>query len=434
MEERPMIARTLIKNGTIVTFNKTIFNQDLLIENKKIIKIDTNIEDDNCEIIDATGLYILPGLIDMHCQIKDPGYDYKETFYTAGQSALSGGFTTITYNPNTIPCVDNKAIVEYILIKAEKECDVHVAPYGSLTVGCLGEEISEVGEMQLAGIVAISDGDLAIQDTALIKNVFQYCSMFDLPIITHCEDKSISNKNSINDGIAATYLGISGACISSETIHVMRNLLLAEEYDVRLHLTHISTAKSVEIIRMFKKQGLKITCETSPQYFTLNEEATMGYNTFVKVNPPVRTEEDVQAIIKGIKDGVIDVISSDHNPDTIDSKDTEYELASYGLSSFETAFPVSYTFLVETGVLTLEELVNKMSYKPSRILYLNRGTISEGANADLFIFDPGQEFMVEEKKFKSKAKYSPYDGMFLKGRIKYTFVDGKRFVVDEELY
>lgn len=427
-----MIAKTLIKNGTIVTFNKTIYNQDILIENKKIIKIDTNIEEENYEIIDATNLFILPGLIDMHCQIKDPGYDYKETIYTAGQSALSGGFTTITCNPNTSPCIDNKAIVEYILTKAEKECDVHVEPYGSLTVGCLGEEIAEVGEMQLAGIVAVSDGDEAIQDTCIMKNAFLYCSMFDLPIITHCEDTSISNKNVINDGVTATYLGINGACISSETIHLMRNLLLAEEYDVRLHVTHISTAKSVELIRLFKKQGLKLTCETSPQYFTLNEEATMGYNTFAKVNPPVRTEEDVQAIIKAIKDGIIDVISSDHNPDTIDSKDTEYDIASYGISSFETAFALSYTYLVEAGYISLEQLVEKMSHKPARILYLNRGNIAEGLNADLLIFDPTKDYLVDAKNFKSKAKYSPYDGMLLKGLIKYTFVDGKKFVVDSE--
>jgi len=427
-----MIARTLIKNGTIVTFNKTIYNQDILIENKKIIKIDTNIEEENYEVINATGLYILPGLIDMHCQIKDPGYDYKETFFTAGQSALAGGFTTITCNPNTSPCIDNKAIVEYILSKAEKECDVHVAPYGSLTVGCLGEEIAEVGEMQLAGIVGVSDGDIAIQDTGLMKNLFLYCSMFDLPIIVHCEDTSISNKNVINDGVTAAYLGITGACVTSETTHLMRNLLLAEEYDVRLHITHISTAKSVELIRLFKKQGLKITCETSPQYFTLNEEANMGYNTYAKVSPPVRTEADVQAIIKGIKDGIIDVISSDHNPDTIDSKDTEYDIASYGISGFETAFSLAYTYLVEAGYITLENLVEKMAYRPSRILLLNRGTIAEGCTADLMMFDPKADYLVDAKNFKSKAKYSPYDGMQLKGLIKYTFVEGHKFNIDND--
>lgn len=427
-----MIARTLIKNGTIINYNKTIFNKDILIEDNKIVRIDTNIGEENCEIVDAEGLYVIPGLIDLHCNIQDPGYDFKETVLSAGLSAVAGGFTTITTNPNLIPCVDNKAIVEYIVSKTDKECAPHVAPYGSLTVGCQGERIAEIGEMQLAGIVAVSDGDIAIQDASLMRNLMLYCSMFEMPVITHCEDTTLSNKNVINEGVISSYLGILGAPVSAETIHVMRNLLLAEEYDVQLHLTHISTAKSVDLIRMFKKQGLKVTCETSPQYFTLNEEATMGYNTMVKVNPPLRTEMDVKAIIKGLQDDVIDSISSDHRPDTIDSKDVEYDLASYGISSFETAFSVSYTYLVEAGYLTLEQLVEKMSFKPSNILTLNKGNIAEGLMADLVLFDPNEEYTVEPGSFKSKARYSPYEGLILKGPIKYTFVGGKKFTVHEE--
>ncbi len=426
-----MSVRTLIQNGTICTHNKTIFNKDILIDHGKIIKIDTKIEDAHCEIVDATGLYIIPGLIDLHCHIQDPGYDYKETIVTAGQSAVRGGFTTITCNPNLDPCIDNKAIVEYIVSKAKNECDVHMAPYGSLTKGCQGEKIAEIGEMQFAGITAVSDGDEAIQDASVLKNLFLYCSMFDIPVITHCEDKTLSNNNVINEGTTATYLGISGSPISSETVHVMRNLLLAEEFEAQLHITHISSAKSVELIKMFKKQGMKVTCETSPQYFTLNEEAAMGYNTLVKVNPPLRTEVDVAAIIKGLQDGVIDAISSDHKPDTIDSKDVEFDLASFGISGFETAFSVAYTYLVEAGYLTLEQLVEKMSYKPSNILTLNKGVINEGAVADLMLFSPEEDYFVEAKNFSSKARYSPYDGLTLKGLIKYTFVDGKKFVVND---
>lgn len=426
-----MTIRTLIKNGTIYTHNKTIYNMNILIEDKKIVKIATTIEEDNCEIIDATGLCIIPGLIDLHCNIQDPGYDYKETVITAGQSALNGGFTTITCNPNVVPCIDNKAIVEYIVSKAKQECLVHVAPYGSLTKGCEGTKIAEIGEMQLAGIAAVSDGDIAIQDASIVRNLFQYCSMFDLPIITHCEDTTISNKHVINDGSIAMYLGISGSPTSAESIHVIRNLLLAEEYDAKLHIAHISTAKSVELIRLFKKQGMKVTCETSPQYFTMNEEACMGYNTLAKVNPPLRSESDVAAIIKGLQDGVIDIISSDHLPDTIDSKDLEFDLASYGISSFETAFAISYTYLVEAGYLTLEQLVEKMSYKPSNLLTLNKGVIAEGAIADLTIFSPTEDFIVNPKEFKSKARYSPYEGLALKGLIKYTFVDGKKYVIND---
>lgn len=423
-----MSVKILIKNGTICTHNKTIFNKDILIENTKIIKIDTKIEESNCEIIDATGLYVVPGLIDLHCHIQDPGHDNKETIVTAGASAVKGGYTTITCNPNLDPCIDNKAIVEYIVSKAKNECDAHMAPYGSLTKGCKGDKIAEIGEMQLAGIAAVSDGDEAIQDASVLKNLFLYCSMFDIPVITHCEDKTLSNSNVINEGTTASYLGISGAPVSAETVHLMRNLLLAEEYDAQLHITHISSAKSVELIKMFKKQGMKVTCETSPQYFTLNEEAAMGYNTLVKVNPPLRTEADVAAIIKGLQDGVIDAISSDHKPDTIDSKEVEFDLASFGISGFETAFSVSYTYLVEAGYLTLEQLVEKMSFKPSNILTLNKGVINPGASADLMIFDPEEDLLVDAKNFSSKARYSPYDGLTLKGVIKYTFVDGKKFV------
>lgn len=428
-----MIAKTLIKNGTIFNHNKTIYNMDILIEGNKITTIDTNIEDENYDIIDAEGLYILPGLIDLHCHVQDPGYDFKETMTTVGQSALTGGFSTITSNPNLIPCVDNKAIVEYIISKSEKECDVHLVPYGSLTHGCKGEKIAEIGEMQLAGIAAVSDGDKAIQDASVLKNIMLYCSMFDLPVITHCEDTSLSNSNIINEGLISSYLGILGSPVSAETTHIMRNMLLAEEYDVKLHITHVSTAKSVELIRSFKKQGMKITCETSPQYFTLNEEAAMGYNTLAKVNPPLRTENDVKAIIKGLQDGVIDAISSDHRPDTIDSKEVEFSLASYGISSLETAFSVSYTYLVEAGYLTLEQLVEKMSFKPSNILTLNKGQIVEGAIADLMIFDPKQDFVVNTNKFKSKARYSPYADLALTGLIRYTFVGGKKFDVHDDL-
>ncbi len=434
MEEVSVLTnRTLIKNGIIVTHDKTIFNKDILIENDVIARIDTKIEEaENMEIIDARDCYIMPGLIDLHCHIQDPGYDYKETVASAGQSAIHGGYTTITCNPNTLPCIDNKAIVEYILSKTKFETPVNIVPYGSMTVGCKGEKLAEIGEMQLAGVAAISDGDLAVQDNRLMRTILDYCSMFDIPVITHCEDKSISNGNIINEGMVSANLGLRGAPQSAEALHVMRNILLAEETGAKLHLTHISTAKSVSLIRHFKRQGLKITCETSPQYFTMNEEANMGYNTLTKVNPPLRTEEDIRAIIKGLQDGVIDTISSDHCPDTIDSKEFEFEIASSGMSSLETSFALSYTYLVEAGYMSLEDLVNKMSLKPAQILTLNKGRIVEGAVADLFIMDPNEDYFIEAKKFKSKARYSPYDGLTVKGVIKYTIIDGNTFLVTKE--
>ncbi len=425
-----MSDKVLIKKGIIVKHNKTIYNQDILIENQKIARIDTGIVDDDAVIIDAENCYIVPGLIDLHCNIQDPGFDFKETMLTAGQSAINGGFTTLTINPNTIPCIDNKAIVEYIISKARSESPVQIVPYGNLTKNGQGEKMSEIGEMQLAGIAAVSDGDQAIQDTDLMRNLCNYCSMFDIPVITHCENRLISNGNEINEGAISTYLGIQGAPITAESIHLARNILLAHEFGTKLHITHVSTSQSVEMIRSFKKLGYKLTCETSPQYFTLNEEAAMGYNTLVKVNPPLRTEKDVEAIIMGLKEGIIDTISSDHCPDTIDSKEVEFTLASFGISSLETAFSLAYTYLVEEGHLSMEQLIDKMSYKPAQILTLNKGTIQTGSLADITIFDPSEDYYIDASKFKSKARYSPYDGLIIKGRVKHTFVNGKMHRVD----
>lgn len=415
----------VIKNGTIVTHDKIIYNMDILIEGDKILEIEADIDTHGCAVIDATGMYIIPGLIDMHCNICDPGYDYKEDYESVGNSAINGGFTSITCNPMTDPVIDNKAMVEYITAKSDAECLVNVLPYGSLTKQGKGIEISEIGEMHFAGVVAFSDGDQAIQDNNLMKIIFQYCSMFDAPIITHCEDIALSNNSGVNDGFISTQLGITGAPLSAETINVARNILLAEESDARLHLTHISTKKSIELIKMAKCNGLKLTVETSPQYFTLDESATLDFNSLAKVNPPLRTIEDVKAIQKAIVGGTIDVISSDHKPDTIDSKDVEFELASFGISSLETAFSLAYTKLVDSQLMSMEQLVERMSFKPAQILSLNKGKIVVGGIADLVIFNPNQSFIVDSSLFKSKANYSPYNGMKLKGLIRYTIVGGK---------
>jgi dihydroorotase len=422
----------LIKNGTIITHNKTIFNMDILLKDDKISAIEAGIEEtDNCAVIDASGLYIIPGLIDMHCDICEPGYDFMEDYESAGQSAINGGFTSITCNPNVDPVIDNKVVAEYVIFKSQKECQVNVYPYGSLTKGCLHKEIAEIGEMQLAGVVAVSDGDISIEDPALIKSVFKYCSMFDIPVIVHCEERSLSNNSGVNEGIISTKLGVEGASFTAETIALQKFILLAEEAGIHLHVTHISTKRAVEMIRLAKKTGIKVTAETSPHYFSLNEEQLLGYNTFAKVNPPLRTPRDVDAVLKGVADGIIDVITSDHKPNTIDSKDVELELASFGISSFETTFSVAFTKLVHSKLMSMEDLVRKMSYMPSNILTLNKGAINTDQIADLVIFDPNKEFIVDSSCFKSKAKYSPYDGEKLFGWIKYTIVGGKVYETNQ---
>ncbi len=417
--------RLLIKNGTIVTHDKTIYNMDILIENGKIFDIDTNITLENCNIIDAKNMLIIPGLVDMHCDIGEPGFEYKENLITAGNSAAKGGFTSITCNPNTLPVIDNKTVVEYILSRSKSDCIVNVYPYGSMTKECLGIELAEIAEMQIAGVVAISDGDKAIQDNAVAYKIFRYASMFDLPVITHCEDKSISNNSGVNGGYISTFLGLKSAPKSAETIMLTRNILLAMEFNVPLHITHVSTGESVRLIRLAKKNGAVITAETSPQYFILDEKNVLNYNTMAKFNPPLRKKEDIEEIIKGIKDGTIDVISSDHQPNTIDSKRLEYDLASFGIPSFETAFPLAYTYLVDKGFITLETLIDRMSTKPAQILGINKGKITVGLDADLVIFNPDLSTTIHSKEFLSKAKYSIFNDTEVSGCIVNTIINGK---------
>lgn len=413
--------KVLIRKGTIFTHDKSIYDMDILIEDGIIKAIENTIKEEGCTIIEAQGQYVIPGLVDMHCELCEPGMDYRESFETAGSSAIAGGYTAITCNPMTEPIIDNRTVVEYVV---NKHCPVKVYPYGALTKGNEGKEVTEIGEMQIQGVVAVSDGDISIQDSRVIKTVFQYAAMFDMPIILHCEDSALSHANGVNEGFIATQLGLVGSLVAAESIMVAKYIAIAKELGVRIHLAHISTKDSVDFIRTAKKSGVKITAETSPQYFSLTEDAVLDYNTYAKVNPPLRSEADVKAIIMAIHDGTIDVISSDHQPHNVDSKEVEFDLASNGISAFETALPVAYTYLVKPGHITMEELVRLMAKKPADLLSIDRPKLAVGAKADLVIFDPEGDYYVDARQFKSKAKHSPYHKMTLKGLVKHTFVDG----------
>jgi dihydroorotase len=424
----------LIQKGTIITHDKTIFNQDVLIENDKIILIKSNIEPpEGCVIIDATDQFVLPGLVDMHCEIKDPGYDYMEEFSTAGAAAIAGGYTTITCNPLTDPVIDNKAVVEYVNTKAKNECAVNVFPYGALTVRCEGMLLAELGEMQLAGIKAFSDGDCPIQSSSLMHNILEYSKMFDLPVIVHSEDLELSKNSGVSEGQISTLLGMIGAQYSAETSMIARNILLAEELNAKIHLAHISCKRSISLIRDAKKGNVKITVETSPQYFSLTDTAVDGFNAFAKLNPPLRKKADIESIKKAIADGTIDVICSDHKPNTIDSKTIEFELASFGMPGLETALSICYTELVATKIITMETLVQKMSYRPAQILSINKGKIAKDSDADIVVFNPNFEYKVNSKLFKTKAKYSPYDGKTLNGIVTHTIVGGKVYYPNDDI-
>lgn len=426
--------RTLIKGGQVIDA-KTKINDclDILIEDGKITEIGKDIEFVNGDIIYAQGKYVLPGLVDAHCHLRDPGQEYKEDIETGTRSAAKGGFTSIACMPNTSPVIDNEAIVKYIINKAKQDGVVNVYPIGAISKGLKGEELSEIGELKFAGAVAVSDDGKPLKNSALMKKALQYSSMFDITVISHCEDLDLVDEGMMNEGYMSTVLGLRGIPSAAEEIMVSRELILAEYTKIPVHIAHVSTELSVDLIRHAKSRGVKVTCETCPHYFTLTDEACEGFNTLAKVNPPLRTKKDVEAIIEGLKDGTIDIIATDHAPHHQDEKNVEFAIAANGMVGFETALPLCVTYLVKPGYLTMEQLVEKMCVNPSKILGLNKGSIEVGSSADLTIINMDEEYVVDVSKFSSKSKNSPFDGFKLLGAVYYTIVNGNVVVREKVL-
>lgn len=422
--------KTLLKNCRIIGCSyERDKRMDIYIADGVIEKIGEGLEINGVKTLDVGGHAVLPGLIDMHCNICDPGYEYIEDIKTVSHSAIRGGFTTITCEPNTQPAIDNKTVVEYIVSKSKENSLVNIYPYGSMSLRCEGRVMAEIGEMYEAGIVGISDGDEFTDSAAFLRNVMCYSKMFDLPVITHCEDRGLSGIGVMNEGYTASCLGLAGMPREAEEIIVARNLILAEHSGARLHITHVSTKGSVQLIREAKRRGVHVTCDTSPHYFLLTEEAIGDYNTFAKVNPPLRTKEDVEAVIKGIADGTIDVISTGHSPTNLTDKHKEFGNAVYGISSLETTFALCYTHLVEAGVISAEKLVALASRNPAEILRLyNKGSIAEGKDADLIIVDTKESYRIDPEHFASKAKFSPFAECEVRGKVLYTMVGGKLLI------
>ncbi|HOQ00705.1 MAG TPA: dihydroorotase [Acetivibrio clariflavus] len=426
--------RTLIKGGRVVDAKSKINDcLDILIENGKIAEIGKDLDFVSGDIIYAEGKYVIPGLVDAHCHLRDPGFEYKEDIETGTRSAAKGGFTSIACMPNTNPVIDNQAIVKYIINKAKQDGVVNVYPIGAISKGLKGEELSEIGELKFAGAVAISDDGRPLKNSSLMKKALQYSSMFDITVISHCEDLDLADEGCMNEGYMSTVLGLKGIPSAAEEIMVARDLILAEYTKVPIHIAHVSTELSVDLIRHAKSRGVKVTCETCPHYFTLTEDACNGFNTLAKVNPPLRTKKDVEAIIEGLKDGTIDIIATDHAPHHEDEKNVEFALAANGMVGFETALPLSITYLVKPGHLTLEQLIEKMCVNPSKILGLNKGSIEIGNSADLTIIDPDEEYVVDANKFSSKSKNSPFNGFKLQGTVYYTIVNGNVVVREKVL-
>ncbi|HBR03763.1 MAG TPA: dihydroorotase [Ruminiclostridium sp.] len=417
--------RTLIKNATIAHCDRIEKNMDLYIKNGKLEAMGKNLQNEADRVIDASGLYALPGLVDAHCHLRDPGFEYKEDIASGTRSAARGGFTSIACMPNTNPVADNTTVVRYILDKAQREGVVNVYPIGAVTKGLEGRELSEMGSMKEAGIVAVSDDGKPVVSSSVMKKALLYASQFNLPVISHCEDLDLAEGGSMNEGTTSTIMGLRGIPSSSEDIMVARELLLSEYLGLPIHIAHVSTAASVELIRQAKKRGVRVTAETCPHYFTLTEKACLGYNTNAKMNPPLRRQEDLEVVAEGLKDGTIDMIVTDHAPHHRDEKNVEFDSAPNGIVGFETALALSYTYLVETGVLTLQQLVQKLAANPSKMLHIDKGTLCCGKAADLILADFDSEYSVDVSSFVSKSQNSPFDGFRVKGKVMATMVNGQ---------
>lgn len=424
--------KILIKNGIVVTdeYEKRL---DVFIEDGVVSKITENFSGSADMILDAEGAYVLPGLVDAHCHLRDPGYEYKEDIVSGTRSAAMGGYTSVACMPNTNPVADNKTVIRYIIDKAEKKGAVHVFPIGAMTKGLRGEELAEIGEMKEAGIVGVSDDGRCVENSAVMKKVMLYAKTFGLPVFCHCEDTKLAEDGVMNEGALSTGLGLRGISKAAEEIMIARDIILSKRFDVPIHICHVSTALGVEIIRQAKRNGVKVTAETCPHYFTLTEKACEGYNTLAKVNPPLRNEEDVEAIIRGLCDGTIDIIATDHAPHHMDEKNVEFDKAASGIAGFETALPLSFTALVKTGRMSMSELVRKMSARPAEILKIDKGRLIEGETADITVFDPNIDYTVDTGKFVSKSKNSPFHGYPVSGKVIATMVGGRMVVMDGKL-
>lgn len=418
--------RLLIKHCKIIDqVNDYEGINDMYIEEGIIKHIDPVIELDADRVIDARGLSVLPGFVDMHTHLREPGFEYKETVYSGTRAAAKGGYTTVCCMPNTKPIIDDENSLLLLLDIIKRDAAVNVHPIAAISKGQKSMELTSVKKLREMGAVAFSDDGKPVMTAAFMREALLSAKANDLLIIDHCEELSLAEGGVINYGKKAEQLGIRGIHPLSEELNIMRDVMIAEETDSRIHIAHVSTAKSVEIIRAAKGRGVKVTCEVTPHHIGLTEDIITTGFTDCKVNPPLRTARDVEALKAALKDGTIDVIATDHAPHHKDEKGDYFESSAFGISGIETAFSVCYTELVETGILTLKELADKMSSSPATLLKLDAGAISKGMAADLAIVDTKGEVTVDKEKFLSKGKNTPLDGKTYKGEVLYTIVNGK---------
>ena len=427
--------KILLKNGNIIDYkNKLDDIYDILIENDKISKIAKNIKENVDQEIDCTNLKIIPGMIDMHCHLREPGFEHKETIETGSKSAVAGGFTTICPMPNTKPTPDNIETLEKIIKEAKRVNLCNILPYASVSKGEKGEEIVDFKQLRDAGAIAFSDDGMPVVNSKMMRQAMIEADKLGTFVASHCEEKSVS-AGAINAGEVADKLGVQGVLPEAEEIMAAREIVISETNNVRGHICHISTKTSKNMIRDAKKRGVKITCETCPHYFTFTVEEVLKTGTNAKMNPPLREEKDRQAIIEGLKEGTIDCIITDHAPHSEEEKNVELSKAPNGIIGFETALPAEIMNLVEPGHIDYLNLVRLTSYTPSKLLHIDNitGSIEEGKKADITIFDPNEEYVYTKEMIVSKSKNSPFIGKKLKGKVKYTIVNGKIVYQSKEI-
>ena len=417
----------LLKNGLVVDPSQGISEKmDILIQGDKIAKVAKNIEaSQEMKTIDLTGKVITPGFIDLHVHIREPGFEHKETILTGSMAAVRGGFTGIACMPNTNPIIDNEGNLELIKARANRYNLTNIYPIAAVTKGQKGQEITEYGILKEAGAIALSDDGLNIESAQVMRKALDYAKIFDLLIISHCEDQSLAGSGVMHEGFMSTKLGLAGIPALAEEMIIDRDIRLAELTKGKIHIAHVSTREGVEIIRRAKAKGIKVTAEAAPHHFVLTHEAVASYDTNTKVYPPLREKEDVAAIIKGLADGTLDAIATDHAPHAREEKEVEYELAPPGISGLETALPLAWQYLYLPGHLSLLELVACLSTKPAQILGIDRGTLQEGKVADITVIDPQKTEKVDPQSFYSMGRNTTFKGWELQGWPVMTIKDGQ---------
>jgi dihydroorotase len=423
------MSNLIIKGARVVSPKESIDKKlNIYVKDGKIVDLTEGEikKGTSTEVYDATGLILTPGLIDMHVHLREPGYEYKETIESGTRAAANGGVTTVACMANTEPVNDNASVTKFIMEKADKAEFANVFPIGAMTRGVKGEELCEYGDMRDAGCIALSDDGKPVMNALMMRRVMEYAKTFDLLCISHAEDSNLAKDGQMNEGLTATALGLKGIPAAAEEIMIARDITLASLTGCKLHIAHISTKGSVDIIRDAKKRGIPVTCETAPHYFTLTDTDIKDYDTNFKVNPPIRGEEDKAAIIEGLKDGTIDVIASDHAPHHKDEKKVEFMYAAFGISGIETIVPLTLK-LVHDNVITVNDFVKTLSENPAKIMGLeNKGVVRIGADADFTLIDMNKEFTLTEDDFLSKGKNSPFLGQKLKGCATGVVINGKR--------